>query len=340
MQQISISFNTIEEFQQKAGEFNVSNPSKWEERVVLLPNVLCCPTALLERIGYYDTRYFRGEFLDDDISFRIRRAGYKLIYCADTITHHYGSLTTVSDHQTNSLQEGRQTFLERYGLDAWLEARMDIPHLKIDYASLSGVESILGVDVKCGATLLQVKNNLWSKHGIKPRLTTCTTNSRYLTDLKTISERVVHFDHLSECLNKVNEKFDLIYIETFLDLYQEDLNVIWEQLSRIMKENGKVIFLVNHQTLMGSREESLNSIEYSPKFYSSKLLRQQTAKYGFEEDGTIYFTQDSNELLQYKVGDMEKILAGDRITEEKYILAVLKAKFRMHQMVYSSELRH
>ena len=113
MQQIDIPFNSKEEFEKEAERYNVSNSRKWEERVVLLPNVLCCPTALLDSIGYYDTRFYRGEFLDDDISFRIRRAGYKLIYCGDTITHHYGSLTTSIDHQSNSLEEGRKTFYEK-----------------------------------------------------------------------------------------------------------------------------------------------------------------------------------------------------------------------------------
>lgn len=125
MQQISVPFETIDDFLEKARVFNNSDPSKWEERVVLLPNVLCSPTALLEKIGYYDTRFYRGEFLDDDISFRIRRAGYKLVYCGDTVTHHYGSITTVSDHLTNSLDEGRKTFVDKYGLDAWLDARMN-----------------------------------------------------------------------------------------------------------------------------------------------------------------------------------------------------------------------
>lgn len=111
MQQIAMPFISKADFREKAREYNISDPSKWEERVVLLPNVLCCPTALLNRIGYYDTRFFRGEFLDDDISFRIRRAGYKLIYCGDTVTHHFGSITTASDHLTNSLEEGRKTFL-------------------------------------------------------------------------------------------------------------------------------------------------------------------------------------------------------------------------------------
>ena len=118
LQQISIPFTSIERFQEKAGKFNSSDPRKWEERVVLLPNVLCCPTALLQCIGYYDTRFYRGEFADDDISFRIRRAGYQLVYCGDTVTHHYGSVTTAQDHQNNSFQEGKETFFQKYGLDA------------------------------------------------------------------------------------------------------------------------------------------------------------------------------------------------------------------------------
>ena len=161
LQQISIPFTSIAEFEGKAREYNVSDPRKWEDRVVLLPDVLCCPTVLLERIGYYDTHYYRGEFGDDDISFRIRRAGYRLVYCGDTVTYHHGSLTTESDHKTGSLEEGRRTFFERYHVDAWLDARPDALFLNLLYDGFSQVNSILGIGVKCGATLLQIKNIIW-----------------------------------------------------------------------------------------------------------------------------------------------------------------------------------
>ncbi|MBS4212617.1 glycosyltransferase family 2 protein [Neobacillus rhizophilus] len=284
-QQISIPFISIEDFQEKAREYNVSDPSKWEERVVLLPNVLCCPTALLERIGYYDTRYYRGEFLDDDLSFRIRRAGYKLVYCADTATHHYGSITTASDHQTNSLEEGRQTFLERYGFDSWSNAHINPAYTQIDFGKLAGVKSILGLDVKCGATLLQIKNRLWSKYGIKPQLSVCTTDSKYVVDLNTISPNVFVLENLHRFPEELNGKIDLAFIEKPLDVYSDDLDTIFKSLSTVMDRNGKLIFMVNNTLNIDTLYEIMitsKSSKLNHKIYFPDMIGMQARKYGFE----------------------------------------------------------
>lgn len=341
MQQISIPFSSIEDFQEKAREYNVSNPAKWEERVVLLPNVLCCPTALLDRIGYYDTRFFRGEFLDDDISFRIRRAGYKLIYCADTVAHHYGSLTTASDHQTNSMEEGRQTFAKKYGLDAWLDARMNPAYLNIDYGHLSNVRSILGVDVKCGATLLQIKNRIWSNHGIKPQLSVCTTEKKYEVDVNTISENVFILNHSYQFPEELNGKIDLVYIEKPLDFYSDDLDTIFSSLSKVMNNNGKLIFMVNNSISIETFYEMLNSSNsmHNRKIYIRDMLCLQARMQGFEPTLIINVAQERSPKSNQAVEDLAKFLSGGKESETNHLKLLLQSNFAVYQMNYQATLR-
>lgn len=248
MQQINIPFKSINQFYFAAKKYNVSEPRKWEERIVLLPNVLCSPTALLEAVGYYDPRYYRGEFADDDISFKIRRAGYKLIYCGDTIVHHYGSRSTVSDHETSSLEEGRKIFQDKYHLDAWLDARMSSYYLNLNYQLFSNVHSMLGIDVKCGATMMQIKNKIWCEFGNQVKITTATSDKKYLLDLQTISERAVGIDRISDLPNFLQDRFDLIYLEQPLDDYAEKISEILSILSQLLSPKGQILFIVNNGT--------------------------------------------------------------------------------------------
>ncbi|MGS5021999.1 glycosyltransferase family 2 protein [Paenibacillus sp. JJ1683] len=341
MQQISIPFSSKEDFQEKAREYNVSDPTKWEERVVLLPNVLCCPTALLDRIGYYDTRFFRGEFSDDDISFKIRRAGYKLVYCADTVTHHYGSLTTASDHQTNSLEEGRQTFIDKYGLDAWLDARMSAAYMRLDFSHLSSVKSILGVDVKCGATLLQIKNHIWSTYGIKPQLSICTTEQKYEADVSSISENVFLLDNLRYLPEELDGKIDLVYIEKPLDCYSDDLDTIFRNLSKIMNTNGKLIFMVNNSISIEALYEMLNSSNsiHNRKIYIRDMLYLQARTHGFEPTSFINIAPERSSESNQVVEDLAKFLTGGRELESKYLESLLHSTFGIYQMDYQATLQ-
>lgn len=337
MQQISIPFTSIEAFQAEAKKYNVSNPRKWEERVVLLPNVLCCPTALLERIGYYDTRYFRGEFGDDDISFRIRRAGYKLIYCADTVTHHYGSLTTVSEHQTNSLQEGRQTFIERYGMDAWEEARMLPFYSGITFQRLSHVRSILGLDVKCGATLLQIKNQLWAQFGVQPSMISATAEEKYRVDLQTISDGVFIINNLQELTEKVKDKVDLIYIEKPLDCYSEDLDVLFKSVSLLLNRNGQIIFTVNGSTSLEILYQLLHQAPLlnARRIYTDIFPVQKALSHGFVSPAmtniTAQYSHGAEQIIR-SISDL--LVAGDKDTAAR-MGNLMQISLRLYQMSYS-----
>jgi len=341
MQQISIPFKSKEDFQEKAREYNISDPAKWEERVVLLPDVLCCPTALLDRIGYYDPRFLRGEFADDDISFRIRRAGYKLIYCGDTVTHHYGSLTTASDHQTNSLEEGRQIFEQKYGLDAWLDARMNSAYLNIDFSKLSSVKSILGIDVKCGATLLQIKNSIWENYGVKSQLSVCTTEQKYEVDLNSISENVFLLDNLYEFPKELYGKIDLIYIEKPLDCYSDDLDTIFSSLSKVMSMNGKLIFMVNNGISIEALYEMLSSSAsvHNRKIYIRDMLCLQASNHGFEQPSVINFVPERSPQSIEIVENLAKLLADGKELETKYFESLLQFNFEMYQMTYQATIK-
>jgi GT2 family glycosyltransferase len=338
MQQIPIPFISKEDFQEKARKHNVSDPTKWEERVVLLPNVLCCPTALLDRVGYYDTRFFRGEFVDDDISFKIRRAGYKLIYCADTVTHHYGSLTTAADHLTNSLEEGRQTFFEKYKLDAWEEARMQSFYLDIEPELLSGVYSVLGIDSKCGATLLQIKNRIWFEQHVKSELHTLTSNDKYKEDLLTISDKASIFNDFSNLKQKIDKTIDMIFIEEPLDSYNIELSDLFKYLAEALNKEGKLIFTISNGISIESLYNMLNNANsiHNKKNYVTDLVCKEANGAGFElisiKDYAIPRSSESIAIIN----KLSHSLSSGAQDEINYLNTLLSCSYRLFQMKLKS----
>ncbi|MEK3883883.1 glycosyltransferase [Paenibacillus sp. PL2-23] len=337
MQQISIPFISKEDFLQRAKEYNVSDSSKWEERVVLLPNVLCCPTALLDHIGYYDTRFYRGEFLDDDISFRIRRAGYKLIYCGDTVAHHYGSLTTASDHLTNSLDEGRKIFINKYGLDAWTDARMQPDFNKIDFSGLNHTQSILGIDVKCGATLLQIKNRIWSKRLCTPQLHVLTTDSKYIKDLNTIAERVDVIESLAQFPVNLDETYDLVYIEQPLNYYEDNLEGIFKNFGKKLNQNGHFIFKVSNCISFEAIYNMLNASEtvHNQKIYINEWVNTCAQNCGFEPISIINFSSERKTDESRIINEISNLLARGQEEGMQYVNSKLNLSYTMYQMKFN-----
>lgn len=333
LQQISIPFTSSEIFQKEARKFNISNPRKWEERVVLLPNVLCCPTALLQHIGYYDTRFYRGEFADDDISFRIRRAGYKLVYCADTVTHHYGSITTAQDHQNSSFQEGKETFFEKYGLDAWTDARMNPIYQNFSYEDLSHADSILGIDVRCGATLLQIKNTIWNKFGIHPVISAAVTEKKYLEDLQTIAADAFVIQDFRCLTEKVHRKFDLVYIEKSLDCFRDDLDNIFSTLSKLIRPQGQLIFRLDHCSSFNRIMDllQLNEAVHNKKIYMEEAVCSTAERYGFHRIRTLNFVNRKYQQVIQKLSQ-----AITRENEESLSLQkLLQKEATYYQLLYN-----
>lgn len=248
-QMIQGNYSNLEEMQQFAEQYNQSDPSKWEERVRLLPCVLMVRTKLLKEIGYFDPEFYFGEFADDDLSFRIRRAGYKLIFAKDTFTYHFGSITTEVDHRkNNSLGVSRKIFFEKHGIDAWDDASFDlnlISALDITNANKQETSNILGINSRCGGTPLQLKNKL-NENGVRTvNVDNFTENNKYLLDLRTVSERiacgkVTDIKHLF-----ADGKYDYIIYGEGIERCNSIEQTVAD-LVTMMKKDGQLVFKIRN----------------------------------------------------------------------------------------------
>jgi GT2 family glycosyltransferase len=247
-QGIDIIFNSFEEMQMKAAGHNISNPSLWNERLTLFPSVGFYRREALEIAGVGDSGFFHY-FGDNDFSFRIRRAGYKLMLCKDTFIHH--------DHRSNpaekdrveaerSMEAGRRDFKNKYfGIDAWKDINNFEPVMislinPQEHNGFSGIE-ILGVDVLCGTPILEIKNKLREIQINDARLSAFSTNAKYWLDLKTICSGDLIVDRI-EFLNEYfpNKQFDYIFMGTPINSYHKPLKLL-DDLLKCLNPNGHLL---------------------------------------------------------------------------------------------------
>ncbi|MEK5490507.1 glycosyltransferase [Paenibacillus sp. FSL R7-0297] len=282
-QQVSVKFNGIGEFHDFARKYNISDPLKWEERIVLLPNVLFIPTALIKRINYYDTRYYYGEFADDDISFKVRRAGFKCIFCKDTVLHHFGHITVGDDQRENkSLEVSRVIFQNKYGLDAWRDARFDLNLLNM--TNLKGeVKKVLGIDVKCGGTPLHLSNILRSQGQDSVSISLFTTEDKYRNDLETVSNHVIFDDDINNLLNFYQaEQFDIIIIEKPIDEYEEiSIKKLLLRLKEMLAPGGQIVFKINNPSYFENVYMLLQGTATCTKVYTTSVIKQSVSELCF-----------------------------------------------------------
>jgi O-antigen biosynthesis protein len=115
-QTISISYPSMEEMQDFARLFNVSNPQKWEQRPRLVGYCLLIKKKVTDYIGLLDERFSPGNYEDNDYCHRMLLIGFKIILCKDTFIHHYGSKSFNDNFQVymNLLETNRIKYEEKW----------------------------------------------------------------------------------------------------------------------------------------------------------------------------------------------------------------------------------
>ena len=249
LQQVDLSFKNFDEMQIKAKEFNKSNPLLWQERLRLINIVTMLKREVIDNVGLFDSGFFH-DFLEDDFSARVRRAGYKLMLCGDTFVHHDHDFRNMEDKDPkkyqNSLETGRKNYKEKYyGLDAWddinnYELNL-IGMLKNSDKSVKEPD-ILGIDVRCGTPILEIRNRLRKSGVFKSNATAYTTNAKYYQDLLFVTEGNVKCDRI-EFIHEhfVMNGFDYIVIGEPVNTYSEPIKLI-QKIIELAKPGAKILF--------------------------------------------------------------------------------------------------
>lgn len=227
LQEIPLIFSSYDEMQRKAAAYNQSDPQKWEQRVRLVAIIYLLKREVIDLIGFDDPGFFH-DFEEDDLSVRVRRAGYKLMVCMDTFIHHDHDFRHGEDKDREqfqaSLEAGRKNFMDKYhGLDSWEDMSNYEGYLNLDFQQgrLPAVPEILGVDVMCGMPVLQIKNELRRRGIMKSGTMAFTTQAKHFLDLQTVCDDVVcdRMERLADFLE--NKSFDYIVLGNAVNTYAE-----------------------------------------------------------------------------------------------------------------------
>lgn len=247
---IKAEYYTISQLQEFAKDFNKSNPLKWEERLDLSMYLVTFRTEELKNMGALDEFYTPGGHDDDDLSFRFRRAGYKLIFTGDTYVHHYGS-KTMQQHYSDKphMKRNLDYFISKFGVDVFKVVLTTNYNLldNMNY-SKTGFIDFLTIGNTCGNTMLRAKGVLRSKGLIDGiNLTYYTNEKLYLTDLNTFCNKVIYDSFENIDYNLQNKKFDYIYIDEPLEC-MSNVEELLLKLKNHLKDDGELMFLFSNIT--------------------------------------------------------------------------------------------
>ncbi|QXM06348.1 glycosyltransferase [Crassaminicella indica] len=235
-QSISVNYKNIEEMIAFSQKNNISSSTKWEKRLKLIGFCMLIKREVIQKIGLLDERFSPGNFEDDDYSFRIIKAGYKLMLCKDVFIHHFGhaSFNKNSNEFSNILTINRNFFKEKWGFDPWkdLQIQNALIHL-IDHFHFEKI-NVLEINCGCGATLLYIKNiyknaNLYGIEQNQEALKIACT----FADVQCI-------DIENEKLPYKEKYFDYIIFGNVLEYLYNPLKVL-KCIKKYMKNSGKIL---------------------------------------------------------------------------------------------------
>ena len=269
-QRANIKYTDFTDMQKKAALFNQSDPSKWYDRIRLIPTVCMIRTSLRE---FYEADYaFYYNFADDDISFAYRRLGYRNVLCGDVFVHHEGSTVVGADpvKQAEDLAKGRRLFQQKYcGIDAWSdvinyeESMLDILLHESELLRRNSPH-ILGVDVRCGTPLLEVKNMLRSRGISDASLAAYTTAPKYWQDLYYVCEGEAFCGDADRVKNKAGgHTYDAIILGEFPDTYENPIALI-QDLTDMLSDGGVLALKVRYYDVSEDLQEIANALRDTP----------------------------------------------------------------------------
>lgn len=234
-------YSTYEEMQAKAANINISDPSKWQERLRVVTLGTLVSKECLYAMGwpFFDVG-FSHNYMDDDMSFRARRAGYKIIVTFDTwVCHDHPSVRENNEEFIEILAKDIEKFKGKYyGIDPWQDATQSIVEVDGLRDKIKRIEkesiSILGINPRCGMPILDIKNLYM--YGKDIRMSAYYQEPKYYMDLCTVCNGDVvcdreenlkcHFD---------NGTFDYVFICEPVNMYNNPVGVIKDAYDLLSK---------------------------------------------------------------------------------------------------------
>lgn len=154
-QQIEVEFTLPDEYLQYGASINVPLQEPYEERVRLSGFAMLVRGDVWKATGGMDEDFAPGYFEDDDLSMKILKAGYQLLFCRNSFIYHAGSQSFIKNPDVDQIfMDHYQLFINKYGFDIFEYAAADqemireIPYQREDAFNVLQIGSGIGADLK------------------------------------------------------------------------------------------------------------------------------------------------------------------------------------------------
>lgn len=154
-QQIEVEFTLPDEYLQYGASINVPLQEPYEERVRLSGFAMLVRGDVWKAAGGMDEDFAPGYFEDDDLSMKILKAGYQILFCRNSFIYHAGSQSFAENPDVEQIiMDHYQLFIKKYGFDilnyvnADQEMIREIPYQKEDAFNVLQIGSGIGADLK------------------------------------------------------------------------------------------------------------------------------------------------------------------------------------------------
>lgn len=245
-----MDFSDFDDMQRKAAEFNKTNPAKWHERLRIITLGTLYKKECLYAMGWPvgDIGFFH-DFSDDDIAFRARRAGYKVVLAKDTWIHHNHKVFELEGKTPegfkNSIESGRKNFQDKFfGIDAWDDVNNFISeYIPAIRNTKSESATVLGIDTRCGTPILEIKNHIRNFHKFDTVCYSFIQDAKYYMDLLTVCGKqnvsCGNIEQLSAYFPQGS--FDYIVIGNNINTYADPFTLISAAYG-LLKPGGQLFF--------------------------------------------------------------------------------------------------
>lgn len=319
-QVVYVDYKNTNEMIEFATKNNVSDSSKWEERLRLVGFCMLIKNTVIDKIGLLDEIFTPGNFEDDDYSYRIREAGYKLILCKDCFIHHFGSASFGKDNEgyNSLLNTNRHKFKDKWGFDPVYSSfvRYEIINL-IDEPEDKNLK-VLEIGCACGATLMEIKNRYENAKIYGIELNENAANiAKLVADVK--AENIEN-----EYLNYDEKYFDYIIFADVLEHLYDPWTVL-KNMKRYLSTNGKILASipnVMHYTVVRNLlngnwtyEDAGILDETHVRFFTLNEVNKMFIKTGYKVEGISATTLQSSEQ-DLKFIDELAILSNETVKNQ------------------------
>lgn len=186
-QQINEVYENPNDYLMYGMKHNIPMDCPYEQKLRLMGFSLMLKRKALNHVGEFDGRFFTGSCEDEDLSYRMIDAGYRLLLCRNSFVYHFGteSLQKKTTDYRQALVAAAEKFKEKWGFDYryYNYERRSLIEL-MEPPSKDEVR-ILEIGCGMGATLGYIKNKYPEAqvYGIELVKEVAALGQKYLPDI-------------------------------------------------------------------------------------------------------------------------------------------------------------